>query len=170
MENEEIKKPATKTTKAKTTKAKTTKPKTTTKAKTTKAKAKPKPTPKVEPETVETTEYNPLEGVKATEIREIHQSVIDNENAEIEEKKKEEELINIAQQIQKKINEMRVLTDQEIYESYVSEGRPYLIYFNDRLVFDSTISDKKNLRFLEEGFQIHGRTYNYTGIKFKFKK
>lgn len=136
---------------------------------------KPKPK-KIEQE--EVLEYNPLEGIEANVAEEIVGSEPKNiETSEevameqiVKEKSKEQELIDIAHQIQQKVAEIRTMSDREIYESYVSEGRPYLIYYQNRLVFDSTISDKKGLRFLEEGFQIHGRIYNYTGIRFKFKK
>lgn len=178
MEEKEIKQEQ--ETKTSATPKKSTPKKTTTKPKksTPKKATTKKTTPKSKPEPVEekvVPEYDPLAGVKVNEPQqEVKAQQEVKPKQEVKSKtqstKKEEELFNIAQEIQKKIKEMKVLSDKEIYESYVSEGRPYLIYYNGRLVFDSTLSEKKNLKFLEEGFQIHGRIYNYTGIRFKFKK
>lgn len=59
--------------------------------------------------------------------------------------------------------------NQYVCEDYLRTNAPFVIYFNGRLLFDSTTTDKMNLRFERDHFTLYGKVFPYQGMMIKRK-
>ena len=60
-------------------------------------------------------------------------------------------------------------TQQNVCDDYLRSIYPFVIYYNGRLLFDSTSSDKNNLYFANDHFTLYGKYFPYGGMLIKRK-
>ena len=68
--------------------------------------------------------------------------------------------------IQTPIQQPSTKTNKEICEDYLRTGN-FQVVMNGKLVFDSTTSDKSNVTFFDNYFQIYGKSFLYGGMIIK---
>lgn len=90
----------------------------------------------------------------------IDDVIISNNIEEIE--------INKEQNFNENIEEIshKILSNKELYESYIIDESPYKIYFRGNLLFNSINHSEKPI-FLEDGFILFGKKYIYRGVRFE---
>jgi hypothetical protein len=60
-------------------------------------------------------------------------------------------------------------SNQSMCEDYLRNNFPFVISFNNRVIFDSTFTDKSNLRFEQNYFTLYGKIFPYQGMMIKRK-
>jgi len=55
-------------------------------------------------------------------------------------------------------------TYRNICEEYFRGRKHFKIYYNNRLLFDSSVSDRNNLSFFDNHFVLYGRNFSYNGM------
>jgi len=62
-----------------------------------------------------------------------------------------------------------VKTHREICEDYLNGRFDFQVFHNGRVIFDSSLTDKINLRFFDNHFSLYGRNLSYQGMFIKRK-
>ena len=68
-----------------------------------------------------------------------------------------------------KIEPVYYKTSQSIGEDYLRSNLPFLVFFNNRLIFDSETTLKNNLQFNHNNFTLYGRSFPYQGMMIRYK-
>jgi GR25 family glycosyltransferase involved in LPS biosynthesis len=66
-------------------------------------------------------------------------------------------------------NVQPVRSNQYMCEDYLRSNAPFVIYFNNRIIFDSTSTDKSNIKFEQNYFTLYGKIFPYQGMMIKRK-
>lgn len=69
----------------------------------------------------------------------------------------------------KKIENVAMKSNKELYESYIKDLKNYSLVLNGEVVYDSSIdkSNKKPLLFENDYFVLYGKKYSYNGLRIK---
>ena len=67
---------------------------------------------------------------------------------------------------QKKIKLKEIKSNGQIYEAYIKEIERYKLLYNDKVIYDSTLSkSNSNLIFESDYFILFSKKYSYNGLK-----
>ena len=58
---------------------------------------------------------------------------------------------------------------RENCENYLRGILPFQIFYGNKVIFDSSSSDKINVNFFDDHFTLYGRVFSYRGMKIKNK-
>lgn len=58
---------------------------------------------------------------------------------------------------------------KDVCEDYLKSRFPFQIFFNGRVIFDSSTSDKINVAFFDTYFTVYGRPFSYQGMSIRNK-
>ena len=62
-----------------------------------------------------------------------------------------------------------VKSSREICEDYLRGTIPFQIFYDNRVIFDSSAADKINVNFFDNHFTVYGRMFRYQGMRIKMK-
>jgi hypothetical protein len=56
-------------------------------------------------------------------------------------------------------------TNKEICEDYLRSPQNFRIFHEDRLLFDSSLTDRANIVFYDDYFTLYGKSFRYNGMR-----
>ena len=79
----------------------------------------------------------------------------------------DEPSVPVSTLIEKKIENVSIKSNKELYESYIQELKKFSLSINNEIIYDSSIDKSSTypIKFETDYFILYGKKYSYNGLK-----